>query len=299
MRVSTAFAQQSGTQSILKNQAKLNETQLKLSSGKRILSPSEDPRAAVEIVNLRKNIKQTEQYQENVNTARQRLSLEETTLRNVVESVHRIRELSIKGLNDTNSAESRKGIAEELDQLNEQMLSAANSQNSNGEYLFSGFLSDQPPFAEKSPATIPATFEYAGDTNQRKIQIGPNRTITDGNPGEAVFGSPGANNLFEIVAELSDSLKNNNPQAGALDNLSSSLENILSVQATIGARINALDQQQDLNSDYILDMQGVLSDTEDLDYAEAISKFNLQSVSLQAAQQAYTKVQNLSLFNFL
>jgi flagellar hook-associated protein 3 FlgL len=46
-------------------------------------------------------------------------------------------------------------------------------------------------------------------------------------------------------------------------------------------------------------MKTVLSETEDLDYAEAISKFNLQSVSLQAAQQAYSRVQGLSLFNFL
>jgi flagellar hook-associated protein 3 FlgL len=299
MRISTAWAQKTGTQYMLKQQAALNQTQLKLSSGKRILTPSEDPRAAVQIVDLKQNIKQTEQYQENINTVKQRLSLEESSLQNVIESIHRIRELSIQGLNDVNSANNRKGIAAELDQLNEQILSVANSKNSNGEYLFSGYLTDQTPFSEQTPATIPATFDYAGDDNQRKIQIGPTRTITDGNPGQEVFGTSGADSLFEIVDELSNGLKNDNPQAGTLDKLTTSLEKILTVQATIGARMNALDRQDSLNQDTILSMKTVLSETEDLDYAEAISKFNLQSVSLQAAQQAYSKVQGLSLFNFL
>jgi len=46
-------------------------------------------------------------------------------------------------------------------------------------------------------------------------------------------------------------------------------------------------------------MKTVLSETEDLDYAEAISRFNLQTISLQAAQQTFTTVQRLSLFNYL
>ena len=299
MRVSTSWAQKSGTQYMLKQQSELIQTQLKLSSGKRILTPSEDPRAAVQIVDLKQNIKQTEQFQENTNTARQRLSMEETALQNIIESIHRVRELGVQGLNDTNSANNRQGIAAELDQLNQQILSMANTKNSNGEYIFAGFLSDKIPFAEQAPGTTPATFNYAGDDNQRKIQIGPTRTITDGNSGEEVFGTSGTDSLFEVVDELSTGLKNDNPQTNVLDKLTTSLEKVLTVQATIGARLNALDRQENLNEDNILGMQTVLSETEDLDFAEAISKFNLQSVSLQAAQQAYTKVQGLSLFNYL
>jgi flagellar hook-associated protein 3 FlgL len=60
-----------------------------------------------------------------------------------------------------------------------------------------------------------------------------------------------------------------------------------------------LDEQENLNADYILDNQSTASEIGDLDYAEALSKFNIQQLSLQAAQQAYVKVQNLSLFNYL
>ncbi len=299
MRVSTSWVQHSGTSALLKQQATLNQTQLKLGSGKKILSPSEDPRAAVKIVDFKEKIKQTEQFQENINTARQRLSLEETTIQNIIESVHRVKELGVQGMNDVNSLNNRKAIASELDQLNQQILSMANTKNSNGEYLFAGFLSDQIPFVEQTPATTPATFNYAGDGSQRQIQIGPNRTIADGNPGEDVFGTSGTDSLFEIIDELSAGMKSNNPPLSALDKLDTSLEKVLSVQATIGARLHAMDRQQNLNEDTILNMKTVLSETEDLDYAEAISKFNLQNVALQAAQQAYTKVQGLSLFNYL
>ena len=74
---------------------------------------------------------------------------------------------------------------------------------------------------------------------------------------------------------------------------------MLTVEASVGARLNALDNQEELNADFVLNMKTVLSATEDLDYAEAISKFNLQTVSLQAAQQAFTQVKKLSLFNYL
>lgn len=82
----------------------------------------------------------------------------------------------------------------------------------------------------------------------------------------------------------------------ALDNI---LERVNSVRASVGARLNAVEQQQQINEQYLVDLKGTLSEIKDLDYAEAIGRFNLQQVALQAAQQAFVKVQNLSLFNYL
>ena len=84
-----------------------------------------------------------------------------------------------------------------------------------------------------------------------------------------------------------------------LTDLDSTLDSFLQTRTSVGARLRALDDQESQNEKFILDTQTTLSDTQDLDYAEAISRFNLQQVSLQAAQQAFSKVQNLSLFNYL
>ncbi len=84
-----------------------------------------------------------------------------------------------------------------------------------------------------------------------------------------------------------------------LSDLDAALENFLQIRTSVGARLNALDDQENQNEKYSVDMQSVLSKTQDLDYAEAISRFNQENTALQAAQQAFARVQNLSLFNFL
>jgi flagellar hook-associated protein 3 FlgL len=63
--------------------------------------------------------------------------------------------------------------------------------------------------------------------------------------------------------------------------------------------LNAIDEQNEVNRDIELVLETHLSEEQDLDYTEAISRFERQMVALQAAQQAYVKVQGLSLFNYL
>ena len=77
------------------------------------------------------------------------------------------------------------------------------------------------------------------------------------------------------------------------------MDNFRGIRAEIGARMNALDSQQSLNEDFILRTRETISELEDLDITEAITRFTQQEVALQAAQQSYTRIQGLSLFNFL
>ncbi|WNB75319.1 flagellar hook-associated protein FlgL [Methylomonas koyamae] len=301
MRISTSWNHQLGLTAMLDQQSKLNETQLKLSSGKKYLNPAENAVAATSMLNFEQNIKENQQYQTNIGAARQRLGLEESNLANATDVLHRIRELTVQALNDTNTQTNRQQIAMEVDELNKQLLSIANTKNANGEYLFSGYASDRPAFTDTPD------YAYQGDANQRQIAIGPNRLVTDGDPGEAVFGtiqlaplSAGSiDNVLQAVAQLSSDFKNNTPNKLSLDDLDRALVRFDNVRAAAGARLNALDDQENLNADYILDNKATASDIGDLDYAEALSKFNQQQIALQAAQHAFTKVQNLSLFNYI
>ena len=139
---------------MLDQQSRLQKTQMQLSTGKKILTPSDDPVVAARSIDLNQNIKETEQYQSNINAARQRLDLESGVLQNAVDVLHRIKELGVQGLNDTNSASDRMIIATEMESLNEQLVSLANTRNANGEYLFSGFKSTTQAFS-KNTATPP------------------------------------------------------------------------------------------------------------------------------------------------
>ena len=309
MRISTTWHQQLGVNAMLQQQSKLSETQLKLSSGQKYLTPAENPGAATNLIDLQQNIKENEQYQVNIDAAKQRLELQESTLSNATDTLQRIRVLTVQSLNDTNTAENRIQIAFEIDQLNEHLMSIANTQNANGEYIFSGYKSDQPAYSYNSTTG----YSYDGDPNSRRsITIGPNdRVVTDGDPGNQVFGeipvpppvpeqTPGGfSNIFQAIAQLSSDLKTNKPDSHSLTDLDQAMQRIDTTRASTGARLHALENQENLNADFILDNQTTASEIGDLDYAEAISQFNLQQISLQAAQQAYTKVQKLSLFNYL
>ena len=87
--------------------------------------------------------------------------------------------------------------------------------------------------------------------------------------------------------------------SNALTNLDQSLGNIGQVRAGVGTRLNAIDSQNDFNASAILQFQQMLSEVQDLDYTEAISRLNQQLLGLQAAQQSFVQVQGLSLFNLL
>lgn len=91
----------------------------------------------------------------------------------------------------------------------------------------------------------------------------------------------------------------NNVVNAQLQNLDQAAGSFLDTRTQIGARMNTLDQQTSLGSDMKLQYDSTLSDLQDLDYASAASKFSQQQTALDAAQQAYVKMQNLSLFNYL
>ena len=93
---------------------------------------------------------------------------------------------------------------------------------------------------------------------------------------------------------------NNGPNNGDfLTNISASMDTVVDTQAKIGSRLNAIENQREINDGISFNMEKTLSEVQDLDYAEAISRLTRQTTSLQAAQQSFVKVQNLSLFNFL
>jgi len=301
MRISTAYIQQQSVDAMLAKQKQLADTQQQVATGTRLLSPSDDPVASVKILGLEREMSVNEQYIENATAAENKLSIAEGSLTSAVDILQRIRELAIQGLNDSNDANARAGIAAEMQELNEALVALANSKDSNGEYLFSGYQS----FTESFD---PTSFAYAGDSGQRNIRIGSNYTVESSEAGDQIFVITNADtttqSIFATVQSFVDALNTNTvgtaPDDGEfLTNTSTAINSITAARTRIGSRLNAIDQQRTINDDSIASLQTSLSDLRDLDYAEAVSRLSLQSTGLDAAQQAYVRVQGLSLFNYL
>lgn len=300
MRISSLQLFRQGINAILDQQTRLAQTQNQLSTGKRIVSPADDPTGAAQLVGLSETARLTEQYQRNGEQARVRLELEDTTLGAVGDSLQRVRELAVRSLNDTNGAEERTAIAQEVRQLLDEMIGLANRKDGSGNYMFAGFQVNTVPFTDNGAGN----FVYAGDNGQRQIQIASGRQVRDGDSGQAVFldiprTSGGTEDVFTTLYTLATDLEGDSPNGSSLEQLDNAIDHVLEIRATIGARLNAVDSQNGINESFLLQLEQTRSSIEDLDYAEAASRLSRESITLQAAQQAFVKVQNLNLFNFL
>jgi len=92
---------------------------------------------------------------------------------------------------------------------------------------------------------------------------------------------------------------NLNRLGASIANLDQGLSRTSLVRAEVGSRLNALDQAAETRGAESVDLQSLLSDLRDVDYAEAVSRLNQQYTGLQAAQAAYTRIAQLSLFDYL
>ena len=300
MRISTGQMQQQGINAILDRYAELAKTQQQLSTGLRIINPSDDPVGATQVMPLDHVISLNGQYNRNINAAKARLNMEDGTLSNVTDVMQRINELSVQASNTTLQPADLKLIAIEIRQDLQTMQSMANTKDGNGEYLFAGDAVNTTPFTESPPGT----FNYAGDNGQRNVQISTARQIPVGDSGNDVFvnvpfSGGGTQNIFQTISDYAQTLDAGTPDPNISTDIKSAMNNIAAIRAKVGARLNSLDTQQNQNEDLILQSKDVKSKIKDLDMAEAVSRLNQQSLALQASQQSYTKVQNLSLFNYL
>jgi len=184
MRVSTSLIHMQGVQSILDKQAELVRVQDQLSSGKRILAPSDDPSGASRVIDLTEALAQIEQLDENANYATQQLNLEESTLSNSNLILQRVRELSIQAANvGANDLATEKIIASEMRERLNELLDSANTRDENGDYIFSGYQSKTKAFTTDGVGN----YFYNGDEGQQSIQIGSSRQVAASDSGADVF----------------------------------------------------------------------------------------------------------------
>ncbi|MEA1868295.1 MAG: flagellar hook-associated protein FlgL [Thermodesulfobacteriota bacterium] len=302
MRISTHQFQQQGIRAITDMEVKLSKTQLQIATGKRVLTPADDPGAAARILDLQQSIDVTRQFQRNGEAATANLNLEESALDSVTDLLQRIRELAVQAGTDTLNGHDRELIAKEVRQILDEMLGLANTVDAEGNYIFAGNKGHTKPFEQDQSGS----FIYSGDQGQREVQIASRMQVSTGDNGFEVFKNipeskegGGKRDIFSTVYNYITSLEADDPDPNILKDIDLAMDNILVVYAKVGAGLNAIEKQKNVNEQYLLHVQEALSLVADLDYAEAVSRLNQQMLGLQAAQQVFVRVQGLSLFNYI
>lgn len=183
MRISTQQLFNRGLESMQDVTAQLQKTQLQLSTGKKILTPADDPVASTRILELNQELNINTQFQRNVELAEGSLNLQDDKLGSVNEVVQRIRELMVAAGNGALSKTDLSAISAEVKERLEQMAGMLNSQDASGEYLFSGFQGGTQPFQK----SVSGSYEYKGDEGNRFVQVEPSVTIASTQNGKQIF----------------------------------------------------------------------------------------------------------------
>lgn len=186
MRISTAQLYNRSIQSVLDNQGTLSDIQTQLSSGKKLLRPSDDPVGASQLIRLTEDIDLLKQYNKNNNQLTNSLEQEETVLSSINTTVNRARVLMIQSGNGIIGSDDRKAIAIEVEQIRDHVFDLMNSRNSAGEYIFAGFQSASPAFSFNASASG-NKYSFEGDQGENEIKVSDTVTLQANNSGRDVF----------------------------------------------------------------------------------------------------------------
>jgi len=198
MRVSTSQIYNIANIGMSDAQAAVDQTNAQISSGKRILSPADDPVAATSILTLNQELSRTTQYNANISSATNNLSLEDTTLQSVTSLMQRLKELAIQaGSSAVLTPADYKSIAAEVDSSLSQLTNLQNTRNASGQYIFAGFQSQTQPFVSDGGGN----FSYQGDEGQLRVQASTTVTVAVSDSGKSLFMDiPSSNNTFNTKA---------------------------------------------------------------------------------------------------
>jgi flagellar hook-associated protein 3 FlgL len=182
MRVTQSLNQTQFLSALDTLESNLSQTQNQISAGVNFTTPSQDPIAAGAVNNYDQALSQSKQYTANSNSAQTSLQTEDTALSQLQSQLQSLRSLALEANSGTQTGEDLSAIAEQATQIQNSLLSLANTQDGNGQYIFSGFATQTQPFSLTATGA-----SYAGDQGQNQIQIAPGQTLASSDNGDVVF----------------------------------------------------------------------------------------------------------------
>ncbi|AIQ76848.1 flagellar hook-associated protein FlgL [Paenibacillus odorifer] len=286
-----------------RNARTMNDTQLQLSSGRKINKPSDDPVGITYSLRYRAELSSNEQYTKNVDSALSWLDFNDTVLGQAGDVVQKIRELTVQASTGTNPQSALDSINAEVMQLKEQLVDIANS-TLNGKYIFNGEQYTTKPydFAKGADGTYDVSKAITTDTGQIQFIVGEGVRLPISTTGNDVFGNTeDADNLFAIINNLSAGLKAGDLTAisGQLDVIDTRMESILTARSEIGAKTNRVELMQERLSDLNVNLTDLQAKTEDADYEGLIMESKIQENIYNASLSVGAKIISTTLVDFI
>ncbi|KLU65884.1 flagellar hook-associated protein 3 [Desulfosporosinus acididurans] len=320
MRVTSGMMSRNFLQNLNISQESLLNLQNEMSSGLRIQEPSDDPSGANKVLGLKTSLSMLTQTQTNATQASSFMGTTDSTLSDVQSTLQRAYELAIQAANDTNTTSSREDIAAEIDQITKQVGTLANTKYGD-RYIFNGTSTDQAPVDDTTSSNFASTY------SPLTLDVGNGTTVNISVNGEDVFknaptapsgvtyygllssssspfdpsGSTPPGSSTGILDRLSYALRNGDSStiSGAIDNITACLDTISTERATLGANVNRITAISNQLTVASTNLNSAISSVQSVDMAQAISNFESQQNTYQAALSVGAKIIQPSLVSFM
>ena len=268
-------------------------SQSELATGKRILSPSDDPSGSRRASSLTASMRAREQELRNVSDATGWLDTADGQLQTALDRLARARELATRAASNAGAGE-RSAIAAEIRAITEEIAGIANTTHLDRP-LFGGFTAG--PAVERDAGGAWVT-QGDGDEVTRRVSDSELVRVNVTAAEWLGVGSPDGDLLTQLD-QLADDIEAGAAIAPRLDQLKAATGTIADSLAVIGAASNRVSSAEARASDLLLNLRTELSRVQDVDVAEGIMELQVQQVAYEATLQALAKALPPSLAGFL
>jgi flagellar hook-associated protein 3 FlgL len=282
---------------------RLEDMMQKMSTGMRLLHPSDDPVTSVRVSRLTREEAALDQFLDNIGALRSRLQKNESVLGGMSQDLLNARDLLVWAADGGNTSEDLQAMSNSLSALRDSLFYSSNTRDQEGRYLFSGTATSTAALAYDATAAAGARYTYTGNTALQKVVVGNGVTeeanvtlqemadlLNRMDRAAEVLGTPGVSiNDPAVRADVIAGLYGIDLGIGALT----------SKMATLGGAQNMLDTLESNHRSVSLSNKQAMITLGQLDYAEAAVKLNGYTAAVQSTQKAYAKVSALSLFEAL
>jgi flagellar hook-associated protein 3 FlgL len=274
------------------NLTRLEKLQNQLSSGKKIIKPSDDPVSTSRLIELKSTLNANKQYSRNIDFLKTELNVADKALQDISSTLTRVKELAVRGANETLSQENRNAIAEEVDQLIDHLIQIGNT-NVSGRYIFGGYKTSEAPLEKSGNAVL-----YKGDGNLRSVEVSNNVLINASPTGKSLFVDSG---MFDTLVLLRDALLGGNISqiTETIDKIDAISDRVSSELSGLGARLSRVELTNDLLSEKYTKYADLLSKQEDIEIEEVVLKLYAQQNVYQASLISASRALQPSLINYL
>lgn len=275
--------------------SRLAGIQRQVASGRQLEKASDDPAGALEALRYRRSLRSYEQFDRNIGDAKTWLRTGDSTLEAIDGRLTRAQDLTIQAENGSLDAAARAAVAAELRAVADEMVGLANTRHL-GRPIFGG--------ASGNTQAYDPTGTFLGDAGVVNRTVGGGVSFQVNVTGPQVFGAdnpgdPMNGNTFEVLREIADRVEAGLPAASGLDAIQRAQGFVHDAQAALGARLASLEALEARSDGVAIEMRSALSETEDVDLAQAILDLKSQETAYTAALGITGRILNRSLLDFL